>query len=883
MDPSSASGSSSSRGPASFSTQADALLRKNLIFQKRNTKTNACIISYPLVLCIIIVIIQVIVNKELDKPKNRCGCKCIPTNSSGRCEEVCGIQYSDAIQAETCAVPSPPRWPALMQVPRPEYRAVRSGSVWAQDFPDRSCRMTGSCPATLLYTGKNKSLAESLAGNFLPEISSLNFSDYLNALSNIIPGTDAPTSLTEFIENAFVSDRPLYVLQPRCSGDSVVSLDIEVSGIDLQQEVRCVQGLPLWRDNTSVINDELFKGYWKANTVENTNEFLAAYDFLESNENRFSVDVWYNSTYKNYTNDFTPPALLRVPRSLNLASNAFLKFVRGTGMMMQLEYVKEMPQPAKKIRLDFSSLLGPLFFTWVIQLLFPVILTYIVYDKQHKLKIMMKMHGLKDSPYWIISHAYFFAMSLFYMLCFVMFGTVIGLKFFTLNDYSIQFVFYVIYINLQIAFAFLVSVSFSDTKTATVSAYIYVFGSGLLGRFLLQNFVEDTSFPKAWIVVLEFVPAFSLYRGLYEFGEYAFTGNLMGTNGMRWRNINDSQNGMKGVLIVMTAECIVLLPFAYYLHQMSSPAGGIKSPLFFLQCLRKRRSPSFRKPSLQRDTSKVFVDMERPDVAQEREVVEKLMMEPSNTHTIVCDNLNKVYPGKDGNPPKFAVKGLSLAISRGECFGMLGPNGAGKTSFINMMIGLISPSSGTALVQGLDIQSNMVEIYSNMGVCPQHDLLWERLTGREHLMFYGRLKNLKGVALMQAVDESLKNVNLYYGGVGDKQAGQYSGGMKRRLSVAISLIGDPKVVYMDEPSTGLDPASRKNLWDVVKKAKTDRAIILTTHSMEEAEVLCDRLGILVGGNVQCIGNPKEPYNWCMMTAEGQVWRKLHIHNDNILK
>ncbi|XP_020242640.1 receptor kinase-like protein Xa21 [Asparagus officinalis] len=237
MDPSSASGSSSSRGPASFSTQADALLRKNLIFQKRNTKTNACIISYPLVLCIIIVIIQVIVNKELDKPKNRCGCKCIPTNSSGRCEEVCGIQYSDAIQAETCAVPSPPRWPALMQVPRPEYRAVRSGSVWAQDFPDRSCRMTGSCPATLLYTGKNKSLAESLAGNFLPEISSLNFSDYLNALSNIIPGTDAPTSLTEFIENAFVSDRPLYVLQPRCSGDSVVSLDIEVSGIDLQQDM----------------------------------------------------------------------------------------------------------------------------------------------------------------------------------------------------------------------------------------------------------------------------------------------------------------------------------------------------------------------------------------------------------------------------------------------------------------------------------------------------------------------------------------------------------------------------------------------------------------------------------------------------------------------
>jgi ABC-type multidrug transport system ATPase subunit len=124
---------------------------------------------------------------------------------------------------------------------------------------------------------------------------------------------------------------------------------------------------------------------------------------------------------------------------------------------------------------------------------------------------------------------------------------------------------------------------------------------------------------------------------------------------------------------------------------------------------------------------------------------------------------------------------------------MLGPNGAGKTSFINMMIGLIKPSSGTAYVQGLDIQTDMDRIYTSMGVCPQHDLLWETLTGREHLLFYGRLKNLRGASLTQAVEESLKSVNLFHGEVADKQAGKYSGGMKRRLSVAISLIGDPKV------------------------------------------------------------------------------------------
>ncbi|KAL5975477.1 hypothetical protein ACLOJK_019799 [Asimina triloba] len=420
-----------------------------------------------------------------------------------------------------------------------------------------------------------------------------------------------------------------------------------------------------------------------------------------------------------------------------------------------------------------------------------------------------------------------------------------------------------------IAVAFLLSTLFSDVKTAT-----------------------DNSFPS-WILVMELFPGFSLYRGLYEFAQYAFIGNYMGTNGMRWRDLNDDQNGMRAVLIIMFIEWLVLLPFAFYSDQVASMGSGIrKHPLFFLQYFRRKPAPTFREPKLQRQVSKVLVEMEKPDVAQQREVVNQLLLEPSTSHAIICDNLKKVYPGKDGNPEKFAVQGLSLALPRGECFGMLGPNGAGKTSFINMI---------------------------------GHHLLWETLTGREHLLFYGRLKNLKGSALThsqdiekdvdqgKAVEESLKSVNLFHGGVGDKRAGKYSGGMKRRLSVAISLIGYPKVVYMDEPSTGLDPASRNNLWNVVKQAKQDRAIILTkclyhewdyngspkslsmqdeglearlmqvisfkdsvnhdisigvqlnnkvlvlfsAHSMEEAEVLCDRLGIFVDGSLQCIGNPKE--------------------------
>jgi hypothetical protein len=178
---------------------------------------------------------------------------------------------------------------------------------------------------------------------------------------------------------------------------------------------------------------------------------------------------------------------------------------------MLLEYVKEMPKVGTKQKFDLSSLLGPLFFTWIIELLFPVILTYLVYEKQQKLKIMMKMHGLKDGPYWLISYAYFFALSAIYMILFLIFGSLIGLRFFKTNAYSIQIVFYFIYINLQIALAFFVASFFSAVKIATVVGYIYVFGSGLLGEFLLGFFVEDTSFPSKVLSCYGLIALLRLY------------------------------------------------------------------------------------------------------------------------------------------------------------------------------------------------------------------------------------------------------------------------------------------------------------------------------------------------------------------------------------
>merc|ERR1711968_242469 len=216
----------------------------------------------------------------------------------------------------------------------------------------------------------------------------------------------------------------------------------------------------------------------------------------------------------------------------------------------------------------------------------------------------------------------------------------------------------------------------------------------------------------------------------------------------------------------------------------------------------------------------------------------------------IC-SMNKVFPPAGGAPEKMAVKCVSFSVNEKECFGLLGHNGAGKTTLLNMLTGLFAPTSGTAYVDDLRLDRDLSKIYAKMGVCPQHDILCNGLTGTHHLNFFGRLKGFSGKTLTSMTKKALASVNLAK--AGRRKAGGYSGGMKRRLSVANALVGGPEIVYMDEPSTGLDPASRRQLWDVISKAKTGKSMILTTHSMEEADVLCDRLAIMADGKLQCIG------------------------------
>jgi ABC-2 type transport system ATP-binding protein len=195
-----------------------------------------------------------------------------------------------------------------------------------------------------------------------------------------------------------------------------------------------------------------------------------------------------------------------------------------------------------------------------------------------------------------------------------------------------------------------------------------------------------------------------------------------------------------------------------------------------------------------------------------------------------------------------AVKGLSFAIRQGEIFGFLGPNGAGKTTTISMLSCLLEPSEGTAIVAGHDVVKASSEVKRRIGLVPQELALYPTLSARDNLDYFGRIYGLRGKALRQRVDEVLEMVGLTERAAAAVKT--YSGGMKRRLNIAAGLLHRPEVLFLDEPTVGVDPQSRNAIFEHVEQLKDEGMTVLyTTHYMEEAERLCDRVAIIDEGRI----------------------------------
>ncbi len=217
---------------------------------------------------------------------------------------------------------------------------------------------------------------------------------------------------------------------------------------------------------------------------------------------------------------------------------------------------------------------------------------------------------------------------------------------------------------------------------------------------------------------------------------------------------------------------------------------------------------------------------------------------------LVVDALRKTYAGNE------VVAGLSFAVEPGTCFGLLGPNGAGKTTTLRLCLGLTAPDSGSIALNGHAIPADAQQARARIGVVPQFDNLDPDFTASENLLVFGRYFGLKDAEVKARIPQLLEFAGLT--GKADARIATLSGGMKRRLTMARALVNNPDIIFLDEPTTGLDPQARHLIWDRLKQLKSaGKTLILTTHFMDEAERLCDRLIVIDHGRKITEGSPRQ--------------------------
>merc|ERR1711871_123168 len=514
--------------------------------------------------------------------------------------------------------------------------------------------------------------------------------------------------------------------------------------------------------------------------------------------------------------------------------------------------------PAQLQSSPLDSILD-VFFPIILMLMIYPTVTSIVYEKQERLLIIMKMQGLPAPVYYIVTYVVHYVMYITIVLLMWIVGSLANVGIFSLHDQGVMWLLLIIWGHLCIAFAFFLSTFFSTMRAAMAVTFLaililWIVGGSVFGQFF-DNYENTTEISYT---IMGLLPPWVMAR----WAKWVISMAIQGTpiNAENWTTLGNGV--LPTTMWVMTLEWFIYMGLYWYLENILNVGHG--TPKGWCFCLARLHNDTSEGtetstrdeiddvPQVVHEQSKNGKWSRPHDVQAEHDRCVDLSNKgkPGAPRVRIC-NMHKIYPAIGGAPEKLAVKSVSFGVNEKECFGLLGHNGAGKTTLLNILTGLFPATSGTAFVDEFRLDKDMEKIYSVMGVCPQHDILWESLTGRQHVEFFGRLKGYRGDSLAKMVDAVTKSVNLTY--AEKRKAGGYSGGMKRRLSVANSIVGGPEIVYMDEPSTGLDPASKHQLWDVISESRAGKSMILTTHSMEEADVLCDRLAIMAGGELQCIG------------------------------
>ncbi|XP_007956953.1 phospholipid-transporting ATPase ABCA3-like [Orycteropus afer afer] len=423
---------------------------------------------------------------------------------------------------------------------------------------------------------------------------------------------------------------------------------------------------------------------------------------------------------------------------------------------------------------------------------------------------------------------------------------------------------FVLYGWSTIPLMYLLSFLFSKSTTAYIKLILFNYLSGIFSlyvdtavRYMEIESIKSTVTRNSILNSLLLLPNYNLLKCLS--GYFAFYNKKISCNNQRNHpdsslcNTEDSVYSLEDDMIGKNLFAMGTTGFAFLLLIFSGDTRWWwKLKKNFIQYVYFAIYKKFNKELVSKELSGRSED---EDVEQER----KRILDQSDDllmATVLIKELIKIY---FNCPAILAVKNISLTIQKGECFGLLGYNGAGKTTTFQMLTGEKIATSGDMFIEGFSITNNILKVRSRIGYCPQQDALLEYMTGRETLIMYARIWGVSEHQIHLYVNHWLSSLHLE--SHADKLIYTYSGGNKRRVSTAIALMGKPSVVFLDEPSTGMDPIARRLVWNLVTKIReTGKAIVITSHSMEECEALCTRLAIMVKGKFVCLGSPQHLKN-----------------------
>uniref|UniRef100_A0A3Q1C7W4 P-type phospholipid transporter n=1 Tax=Amphiprion ocellaris TaxID=80972 RepID=A0A3Q1C7W4_AMPOC len=497
-------------------------------------------------------------------------------------------------------------------------------------------------------------------------------------------------------------------------------------------------------------------------------------------------------------------------------------------------YIQQMPYPCyvDDIFLRVMSRSMPLFMTLAWMYSVAIILKSVVYEKEARLKETMRIMGLDNGILWFswfISSLIPLLISAALLVLLLTKGNLLPY-----SDPSIVFLFLGSFAVVTIMQCFLLSTAFARANLAAACG-------GIIYFTLYLPYVLCV----AWQDYIGFgakVFASLLSPVAFGFGcEYFALFEEQGV-GIQWKNLvsspmEEDDFSLRTAIIMMYFDSFLYGVLTWYIEAVFPGQYGIPRPWYFpftkSYWLGEKDGKSNKIP-LKRTGNPGAVCMEE----------EPAHLEPG----VYIENLVKVY--RHGK--KLAVDGLTLGFYEGQITSFLGHNGAGKTTTMSILTGLFPPTSGTAYILGRDIRTDLSAIRQSLGVCPQHNVLFSMLTVEEHIWFYARLKGLSEEQVKSEIEQILQDTGLPH--KRNSRTSTLSGGMQRKLSVALAFVGGSKVVILDEPTAGVDPYARRGIWDLLLQYRQGRTIILSTHHMDEADILGDRIAIISHGKLCCVGS-----------------------------